>query len=105
MNRAGIAATALVVLAAAGSAGAWFTGTRMETVIQDNIVRANQQLKDQLPDTDLALELVSFQRGIFSSDARYRLVLVADDADEPPDRKSTRLNSSHVKNSYAVFCL
>src|SRR5690606_3938578 len=23
----------------------------------------------------------------------------------PPDRKSTRLNSSHVKISYAVFCL
>src|SRR5690606_39675790 len=23
----------------------------------------------------------------------------------PPDRKSTRLNSSHVKSSYAVFCL
>src|SRR5690625_5707612 len=23
----------------------------------------------------------------------------------PPDRKSTRLNSSHVANSYAVFCL
>src|SRR5690606_39425823 len=22
-----------------------------------------------------------------------------------PDRKSTRLNSSHVKNSYAVFCV
>src|SRR5690606_18528049 len=25
--------------------------------------------------------------------------------DIPPDRKSTRLNSSHVKISYAVFCL
>src|SRR5690606_41291485 len=25
--------------------------------------------------------------------------------DEDADRKSTRLNSSHVKNSYAVFCL
>src|SRR5690606_26417757 len=24
---------------------------------------------------------------------------------ERPDRKSTRLNSSHVKSSYAVFCL
>src|SRR5690606_40295432 len=24
---------------------------------------------------------------------------------EPKDRKSTRLNSSHVKHSYAVFCL
>src|SRR2546430_5663522 len=23
----------------------------------------------------------------------------------PPDRKSTRLNSSHSQNSYAVFCL
>src|SRR5690606_40047280 len=27
------------------------------------------------------------------------------DAPHPPDRKSTRLNSSHVKTSYAVFCL
>src|SRR5436309_11803960 len=26
-------------------------------------------------------------------------------ADLAPDRKSTRLNSSHVKISYAVFCL
>src|SRR5207253_11157355 len=26
-------------------------------------------------------------------------------ADEPRDRKSTRLNSSHVAISYAVFCL
>src|SRR5690554_7405881 len=26
-------------------------------------------------------------------------------ADEPRDRKSTRLNSSHVRISYAVFCL
>src|SRR5713101_8904538 len=24
---------------------------------------------------------------------------------KPPDRKSTRLNSSHMSNSYAVFCL
>src|SRR5690606_39508182 len=27
-----------------------------------------------------------------------------DDAELIADRKSTRLNSSHVKNSYAVFC-
>src|SRR5690349_23935573 len=26
-------------------------------------------------------------------------------ASTPPDRKSTRLNSSHVEISYAVFCL
>src|SRR5438034_7157627 len=29
----------------------------------------------------------------------------ADIADLPPDRKSTRLNSSHTVKSYAVFCL
>src|SRR5690606_41446927 len=32
-------------------------------------------------------------------------VLAGDAGDERTDRKSTRLNSSHVKNSYAVFCL
>src|SRR3989442_3333647 len=34
----------------------------------------------------------------------WGLVLVADEV-LPRDRKSTRLNSSHVRISYAVFCL
>src|SRR5207302_9187884 len=45
-------------------------------------------------------------------DAVHRLVEVRDDARDAlaprlllGDRKSTRLNSSHVKISYAVFCL
>src|SRR3712207_8027325 len=29
----------------------------------------------------------------------------AEGVDRPPDRKSTRLNSSHANISYAVFCL
>src|SRR5256885_12782757 len=33
---------------------------------------------------------------------RYRLVV---DGFKEPDRKSTRLNSSHLVISYAVFCL
>src|SRR5690606_41264138 len=34
------------------------------------------------------------------------VVLLAVEEGQPrEDRKSTRLNSSHVKNSYAVFCL
>src|SRR5690606_40294450 len=31
--------------------------------------------------------------------------LIVLDVNMPGDRKSTRLNSSHVKTSYAVFCL
>src|SRR5690606_41311952 len=38
--------------------------------------------------------------------AEHPEVLKADSYATPhPDRKSTRLNSSHVKISYAVFCL
>src|SRR5699024_11595983 len=32
-------------------------------------------------------------------------VLRPEEHDSRPDRKSTRLNSSHVSSSYAVFCL
>src|SRR5690606_41174044 len=32
-------------------------------------------------------------------------VWATDEETDAEDRKSTRLNSSHVKNSYAVFCL
>src|SRR5690606_40035631 len=36
---------------------------------------------------------------------RQRLFVELHRQDGPQDRKSTRLNSSHVKISYAVFCL
>src|SRR5207302_9715374 len=36
---------------------------------------------------------------------RHRLAVEALDREPFRDRKSTRLNSSHVKISYAVFCL
>src|SRR5207249_11368406 len=38
-------------------------------------------------------------------DHSFREVLVGDDGRPRRDRKSTRLNSSHVSISYAVFCL
>src|SRR5207253_11180740 len=34
-----------------------------------------------------------------------RFVIAWESGNEPRDRKSTRLNSSHVAISYAVFCL
>src|SRR5690349_24054432 len=40
-----------------------------------------------------------------SSEAGAHGVLERPDANLRLDRKSTRLNSSHVENSYAVFCL
>lgn len=82
MTKAGMAITALVVLSTAGTAGAWFTGTQLEEVLQQSIEQGNQQLRTQFPETDLALELVDFEQGVFRSQARYRLVLqAAEDGD------------------------
>src|SRR3712207_8077459 len=50
--------------------------------------------------------LLSFTDPDSSSTGRsmvYSLYSIA--AGKPPDRKSTRLNSSHANISYAVFCL
>src|SRR5690625_6114979 len=38
------------------------------------------------------------------ADIRHALVLIGLDVDKLGDRKSTRLNSSHVAISYAVLC-
>src|SRR5690606_39333185 len=45
-------------------------------------------------------------RGRIVTDREQRAAIHAvRSAGDPRDRKSTRLNSSHVKTSYAVFCL
>src|SRR5690554_7063936 len=46
-------------------------------------------------------------RAITSAEVIKSLIDMAKDMmnETPPDRKSTRLNSSHVRISYAVFCL
>src|SRR5690242_21501542 len=50
---------------------------------------------------DVVLELVGRVPGVTLAAAHER----AAHAREPQDRKSTRLNSSHMSISYAVFCL
>src|SRR3989442_3453102 len=67
------------------------------------------------PGRGTILEIGSFKGkstvGLASVSARYGLgkVVAVDPLTAPsstdPDRKSTRLNSSHVRISYAVFCL
>src|SRR5438874_4979322 len=42
---------------------------------------------------------------VYEDSERNLLVIQSRDASQSRDRKSTRLNSSHVEISYAVFCL
>ncbi|MFA5678759.1 MAG: YdgA family protein [Pseudomonas sp.] len=82
MTTAGKAAIALGIIAAAGVAGAWYTGSQVEQVLEQNIDLANEQLQSQFPNTDLVLEMTTFERSLFSSQARYRLVLEAAEGDD-----------------------
>src|SRR5574340_1548361 len=67
-----------------------------------------RDLVDALHDLDLLLNLYEalcdHQMNLTPS-PRHRLRSLTDETVRPADRKSTRLNSSHQKISYAVFCL
>src|SRR3989442_2974919 len=52
-----------------------------------------------------ALLTFGFGQGFIGLDSSHLLFDVAAQHDVGADRKSTRLNSSHVRISYAVFCL
>src|SRR5690606_41342507 len=64
----------------------------------------------QLPGQGLQAHQGVFDRGVSAEAAGQGFLAAAGQAKHPGmtgegDRKSTRLNSSHVKISYAVFCL
>ncbi|MET1077323.1 MAG: YdgA family protein [Pseudomonas sp.] len=71
----GIAVGLVVAAGAVVTGGAWYTGTKLEPVLNTSISDANKELKALLPGTGItpSLELVSLERGFFSSTARYRL--------------------------------
>src|SRR5690606_39806382 len=50
-------------------------------------------------------EMGLVEKGEHATDRRQVVVRLTDAGVREVDRKSTRLNSSHVKISYAVFCL
>jgi uncharacterized protein YdgA (DUF945 family) len=78
MNKSvGIAAGVIVVVGALATAGAWYTGTRIEGVLRDAIEQGNQELAKSFKGTDssITLEMVSIDRHLFSSTAHYRVVI------------------------------
>src|SRR5690625_5353569 len=66
-------------------------------------------LLTQVPDADVDAVagelLLVWEIGDAQRAARLRARGESDDVIDDADRKSTRLNSSHVAISYAVFCL
>src|SRR5207253_6378080 len=58
---------------------------------------ARARLQEELPEHVREISGVKIVADLFAPIAEHRV--------RGPDRKSTRLNSSHVAISYAVFCL
>src|SRR5690625_6385018 len=54
---------------------------------------------------EMGAEVVTALELALDRDGQAAAATHAAETDEPEDRKSTRLNSSHVAISYAVFCL
>src|SRR5690625_6456077 len=78
-----------------------------EILVFDIETRSQVRLDlDKWPDQSLGGVYFN-QGGIFTSDKSDYLWILRRNRtwDEVEDRKSTRLNSSHVAISYAVFCL
>ena len=76
MNKPAVVLLGFVVAVGVVSAGgAWYTGKQLEPVLQTAIQDANKELQRSMAGVDgsLDLELVSLERGLFSSTAHYRL--------------------------------
>src|SRR5256885_12637100 len=65
--------------------------------------RGGQPPDDQGPDPDRGLAPDPQEEALLADSVGLALLVVLDTL--APDRKSTRLNSSHLVISYAVFCL
>ena len=70
-----IALGVVVVAGALITAGAWYTGTRLEGVLGDAVTQANQQMQAALVghEDSASIELVSLERHFFTSTAHYKL--------------------------------
>src|SRR5690606_20293547 len=75
----------------------------VRNTLQEDLGRAGDLTSNYIIPVEAraSLRLAARERGVVAGLDLARLAFRLMD----PDRKSTRLNSSHVKISYAVFCL
>lgn len=73
MNKTKIAVGVVVALGVVWTAGAWFTGKQLEKNMDQLVQQANAQIQNSAPESRLQLSYQDFQRGVFSSSARFVL--------------------------------
>ena len=72
---AGVLLGIVVAIGAISAGGAWYTGTKIEGVLNNAVTNANKELQTAMAGSNgtASLELVSLERHTFTSTAHYRL--------------------------------
>ncbi|ERK15712.1 putative GTP-binding protein YdgA [Serratia fonticola AU-AP2C] len=73
MKKSLVAVSVIVVLGAAWTGASWYTGKLIEQRMGEMVDTANSQLKTILPKAGVKMSYENYQRGIFSSQARFVL--------------------------------
>ena len=73
MKKTKIAVGVVIALGVVWTAGAWFTGKQLEKNMDQLVQQANAQIQNSAPESRLKLSYQDFQRGVFSSSARFVL--------------------------------
>src|SRR5690625_3918683 len=94
----------LTVLAAPKTSGSSMPFTLLCTLIVTATLAALLYMNIQMSDTSYEITRLQSQSQRLTEE-KQALAETDERLDTPQDRKSTRLNSSHVAISYAVFCL
>ncbi|MBV4593912.1 YdgA family protein [Escherichia coli] len=67
MNKSLVAVGVIVALGVVWTGGAWYTGKKIETHLEDMLAQANAQLKLTAPESNLEVSYQNYHRGVFSS--------------------------------------
>ena len=67
MNKSLVAVGVIVALGVVWTGGAWYTGKKIETHLEDMVAQANAQLELTAPESNLEVSYQNYHRGVFSS--------------------------------------
>jgi uncharacterized protein YdgA (DUF945 family) len=94
MSRTPKVVVAVVVVAGvAWTAASWYTGKRAEDEVRQRVADANTRLQTSFPGMGTKAEIVSYERGVFSSAAQFRVTFLGPaGTDGKPAQEDVLLN-------------
>ncbi|CAM3868206.1 YdgA family protein [Bordetella bronchialis] len=80
----GVVVGVVVVVGAAWTAGAWYTGKRLEDIVRQQVADGNARLQKLFPGGEVTLALDTLERHVFSTDIVTRIRIHGGPGAKPP---------------------